>query len=100
MRSVRLEPELESRLEEAVHVSGRSASDVIRDGIRLRVDQVLSGRMRGSLARRWKKYIGRLSLGGDARKMDEQYATPLNAKHRRASTQWLRDNRKPRRKRP
>lgn len=50
MRSVRLDEELESRLEEAARITGEPVSRIIRDAVRKKCDEVLGDRLDVRLA--------------------------------------------------
>lgn len=82
MRSVRLDEELESRLEEAARISGQPVSEIIRDAIRRRCDEVIEHRLDSRLA----DVIGIVaSGGGNSRKTGRDFADALrNAKGRPA----------------
>ena len=60
MASVRLDPELESRLERAAAARGESKSDFIRAAIGERIEATLGA----TLADRLDHVVGRLNLGG------------------------------------
>lgn len=80
MRSVRLDDELESRLEETAKVSGQPVSAIIRDALRRRCDEVLGQRLDLRLA----DVIGVVaSKGGSSRKTGREFAAVLAAKSRR-----------------
>lgn len=59
MRSVRLDDELEARLEQAAEASGQAASDIIRQGVRQRCDEILARSPRNDLA----EFIGSVASG-------------------------------------
>jgi hypothetical protein len=50
MKSVRLDPELEARLERAARASATSQSEFIRDAVARRCDEVLGGTLAERLA--------------------------------------------------
>lgn len=60
MKSVRLEPGLEAKLERAARAVAMSQSDFIRDALRRRCEEVLGG----SLAERLAPVIGIVQGGG------------------------------------
>ena len=60
MTSVRLDPELEARLERAAALRGESKSDFIRAAVTDRIDATLGS----SLADRLAHVIGQVDLGG------------------------------------
>lgn len=63
MKSVRLEPDLQARLERAARASGESQSDFIREALKRRCDEVLGE----SLAERLAPVVGIVkSKGGRA----------------------------------
>ena len=73
MRSVRLGQELEAQLEEAAQITGEPVSEIIRDAVRRRCDEVLGGR----LDRRLADVIGVVSAGGNSRKTGQAFAELL-----------------------
>jgi Arc/MetJ-type ribon-helix-helix transcriptional regulator len=64
MRSVRLDEELENRLEEAARASGEPVSEIIREAVRRRCDEMLGGR----LDRTGKAFTGLLAARTKAKK--------------------------------
>jgi len=76
MRSVRLDPELESRLEEAARVTGEPVSQIIRAAVRQRCDDVLGQR----LDRRLADVIGVVGAGGDSRRTGRAFTRLLTDK--------------------
>lgn len=76
MRSVRLGRELESRLEEAAQITGEPVSEIIREAVRRRCDEVLGGR----LDRRLADVIGIVSVGGNSRKSGRAFTSLLHQK--------------------
>lgn len=87
MRSVRLDDELEARLEEASRVTGEPVSEIIREAVRRRCDEVLGGR----LDRRLADIVGVVAAGGSSRRtgrafsamLDSQQTKPAKKKGRR-----------------
>jgi predicted DNA-binding protein len=90
MRSVRLDYELEARLEEAARVSGEPVSELIREAVRRRCDEVLGGR----LDRRLADVVGAVSGGGSSRKTGEAFAAVLAARARAKSRKGKRGGRR------
>jgi len=76
MRSVRLDEQLEARLEEAARVTGEPVSQIIRDAVRRRCDEVLGGR----LDRRLSDVIGTVSAGGSSRRTGKVFAALLSSR--------------------
>jgi len=76
MRSVRLGQELEARLEEASQITGEPVSEIIREAVRRRCDEVLGGR----LDRRLADVIGVVSAGGNSRKTGRTFSELLQRK--------------------
>lgn len=60
MRSVRLDDELEQRLTEAARVTGEPVSEIIREAVRRRCDEVLGDR----LDRRLADVVGAIDSNG------------------------------------
>ncbi len=81
MRSVRLGVQIESELEQAARVSGTSASDLIREGVRERCSRILRARTSDA----WSAYVGSVNVGGDARQSSREYGDDLEASHARRS---------------
>jgi predicted DNA-binding protein len=76
-KSVRFDRELESRLEEAAKALGLTQSELIRDAITKRCEQVL----RPSLAKSLAPFIGRVkSAGGRARHTGAAFRRALGKK--------------------
>lgn len=73
MRSVRLGQELEAQLEEAAQITGEPVSEIIREAVRRRCDEVLGGR----LDRRLADVIGVVSGGGNSRKTGRTFTSLL-----------------------
>jgi Ribbon-helix-helix protein, copG family len=59
-KSFRLDPELQRRLEEAAARQGVPASELIRDAVRRRCDEVLGNSLRAELG----PFVGTLDIGG------------------------------------
>lgn len=76
MRSVRLDEELEARLEEAARVTGEPVSAIIREAVRRRCDEVLGGRLDRQLA----DVIGAVAAGGSSRRTGKAFAELLAAR--------------------
>lgn len=76
MRSVRLGQELEAQLEEAAQITGEPVSEIIREAVRRRCDEVLGGR----LDRRLADVIGVVSVGGSSRKTGRAFTSLLQRK--------------------
>lgn len=76
MRSVRLGQELEAQLEEAAQITGEPVSEIIREAVRRRCDEVLGGR----LDRRLADVIGIVSVGGSSRKTGRTFTSLLQQK--------------------
>lgn len=80
MRSVRIDDELESRLERASEASGEPISEIIRKGARRQCDEILRGS--GTL-----ELLGdvvgavRSSGGRDARNHKAEYAALMKKRH-------------------
>ena len=80
MRSVRLDEELEARLEEAARVTGRTVSELIRDAVRRRCDELLGGRFRSQLG----DVTGAVaSRGGQSRRTGRQFVESLRRGRRK-----------------
>jgi len=80
MRSVRLDHELEARLDETARLSGQPVSAIIRDAVRSRCDEILGQR----LDRRLAKFIGIVSSGGgSSRRTGRDFAKGLASPRRR-----------------
>ena len=70
MKSVRLDSEVEKRLERAAEIAGVSESEFIREAIRRQADRVLGG----SLETRLADVVGTVrSEGGRARRAHDQF---------------------------
>ena len=80
MRSVRLDEQLEARLEEAARATGEPVSQIIRDAVRRRCDEVLGGR----LDRRLADVIGTVAAGGSSRRTGKAFTSLLSARRRKA----------------
>jgi hypothetical protein len=79
MKSVRFDVELEARLDEAVRLTGRPASTIIRDAVRRRCDELLSRRLRRRLA----DVVGAVnSGGGKSRRTGKTFAALLKNRRR------------------
>jgi predicted transcriptional regulator len=76
MRSVRLDEELENRLEEAARASGEPVSEIIREAVRRRCDEMLGGR----LDRRLADVIGVIGAGGSSRRTGKAFTGLLAAR--------------------
>mgnify|MGYP001560215742 CR=1 FL=1 len=77
MKSVRLDPALEARLEEAARVTGESVSRIIREAIEARCDQLVEARLDHRLA----DVIGVVSSTGDrARRTGRAFVAALKAR--------------------
>lgn len=76
MRSVRLDHELDARLEETARVTGEPVSKIIREAVRRRCDEVLGGR----LDRRLADVVGMVSVGGSSRKTGRKFTDLLALK--------------------
>jgi hypothetical protein len=92
MRSVRFDDDLEARLTHAAEVTGEPVSELIRQAVREKCDEVLGD----TLYDRLRGYIGIISVGGDASKSKDEYARALAKKHSRRSRK-VATKRKPRR---
>ncbi len=80
MRSVRLDESLESRLEEAAHLSGEPVSNIIRQAIEERCAAMLGQR----LAHRLRDVAGIVrSKGGRARRTGKKFSAQLKKKQGR-----------------
>jgi hypothetical protein len=80
MRSVRLDEELERRLEEAARLSGVRVSELIRDAVRERCDSILGTRLSTRLA----DVIGRVAGGGcSSRRSGRAFLGTLKGRARR-----------------
>lgn len=60
MTSVRLGPELEARLRQAARILGVGESQVLREAVAARCDEILGTRLDARLT----DYVGAMSLGG------------------------------------
>ena len=87
MASVRLEPDLEARLERAASLRGESKSDFIRAAVAERVEATLGS----SLADRLAHVIGKIDLGGNRAERAHELAGEIIAeKHRKELERWER----------
>ena len=89
MRSVRLGEELEARLEQAAEVAGEPVSELIRDAVRKKCDEVLGA----TLDVRLKDYIGIYSSKRSARDAKKELAKILEQKHDPAKRRTRRNRR-------
>lgn len=81
MKSVRLDSRLESRLRRAAKASGLSESEVIRQGVEKRTDEILSG----ELDPKWDGIIAAVrSGGGRADRASQLFAEHVVRKHRKS----------------
>lgn len=83
MRSVRLDPDLEGRLERAAAMRGESKSDFIRAAIADRVGSTLGT----SLADRLAHVIGQVDLGGGRAERAHELAAEIIAEEHRAEVE-------------
>ncbi|MHC4080679.1 MAG: ribbon-helix-helix protein, CopG family [Planctomycetota bacterium] len=80
MRSVRLNEELEARLDEAARVTGLSVSELIRDAVRRRCDELLGERLGARLG----DVTGAVaSRGGHSRRTGRQFVESLQRGRRK-----------------
>ena len=80
MRSVRLDDELEARLEQAATMTGLSVSELIRDAVRRRCDELLSARLSSRLG----DVTGAVaSRGGQSRRTGRQFVESLRRGRRK-----------------
>ena len=80
MRSVRLNEELEARLDEAARVTGLSVSELIRDAVRRRCDELLGERLSSRLG----DVTGAVaSRGGQSRRTGRQFLETLRKGRRK-----------------
>lgn len=80
MKSVRLDPQLQSRLKQAARLAGVTESDFIRAAIAERTDAALTDSLEGRLA----GLLGSVqSKGGRARRAHERYGEILKANRAR-----------------
>lgn len=87
MASVRLDPDLERRLEQAASMRGESKSDFIRAAVIERVDATLGD----SLVDRLAHVIGQVDLGGGrAERSSELFRERLLEQHRAEVEPWER----------
>jgi len=85
MTSVRLDPELEARLERAAALRGESKSDFIRAAVTDRIDATLGT----SLADRLAHLIGQIDLGGGRAERAHELAGELfDEDHRAEVERW------------
>ena len=78
MRSVRLDEEHEARVAEAARVTGEPVSELIREAVRRRCDEVLGGR----LDRRLADVVGVVAAGGSSRRTGKDFTRLLGARER------------------
>jgi Arc/MetJ-type ribon-helix-helix transcriptional regulator len=87
MRSVRLDPELEARLERAASLLGESRSDFIRHAVTERIEATLAA----SPAQRVAHLLGAVDLGGQAAdRVDEAVGTLVLREHLAQGAAWQR----------
>lgn len=80
MKSVRLGADLEARLRTAARMAGQSESQLVRDAVATRCDQILRERLDLCL----ESFIGKVSLPGLAgRQVHNQYRDALSDKFNR-----------------
>jgi hypothetical protein len=80
MRSLRLDPELERRVEKAAAAAGESVSEFIRRAAAVRADAVLCG----GAADDWSDVVGAVHGGGGrARRTGDAFAELVAPKRRR-----------------
>ena len=79
MHSVRLDPELEVKLEKATSLTGQSASEIIRDAVHRRCSDLLGQ----SLERRLSDVVGSVKAGGDSRKSGRAFTKVIRRKRAR-----------------
>ncbi len=85
--SVRLDPDLEARLERAASLRGESKSDFIRAAVAERVEATLGS----SLVDRLAHVIGQIDLGGGRAERAHEVAGEIIAeKHREELERWER----------
>jgi predicted transcriptional regulator len=85
MASVRLDPELEARLERAAALRGESKSDFIRTAVADRIEATLGT----SLADRLAHVIGQVDLGGGlAERAHELAGELMDEDHRAEAERW------------
>jgi hypothetical protein len=85
MASVRLDPDLERRLEQAASLRGESKSDFIRAAVIERIDATLGT----SLVDRLAHVIGQVDLGGGlAERTSEVFRERLLEQHRAEVERW------------
>ena len=80
MRSVRLDEELEARLEEAARATGLSISELIRDAVRRRCDDLLGQCLSSRLG---DVTGGVASRGGESRRTGRQFVESLRRGRRK-----------------
>ena len=83
MTSVRLDPELEARLERAAALRGESKSDFIRAAVTDRIDATLGA----SLADRLGHVIGQVDLGGGLAERAHELAREIIVERHRAEVE-------------
>jgi predicted DNA-binding protein len=83
MTSVRLDPELEARLERAAAVRGETKSDFIRAAVADRIDATLGT----SLADRLAHVIGQVDLGGGLAERAHELAREIIVERHRAEVE-------------
>jgi predicted DNA-binding protein len=87
MASVRLDPELEARLERAAALLGESKSDFIRQAVTERIDATLAA----SPAERVAHLLGAVDLGDKvAYRVDEAFGAEVLREHRAQAAAWPR----------
>jgi predicted transcriptional regulator len=87
MTSVRLDPDLEARLERAAALRGESKSDFIRSAVADRIEATLGT----SLADRLAHVIGQVDLGGGrAERAHELAGELISEQHRAEVERWQR----------
>jgi hypothetical protein len=80
MRSVRLDAELDARLQEVARLTGQPVSRIIRDAVRRQCDRWLSRRLDARLA----DVIGSVASGGGSSRSTGKAFTRLLANRKRS----------------
>lgn len=80
MRSVRLDEELETRLEETARMTGKTVSEIVREAVKRHCDELAQPNLREKLG----YAIGAVRSGGsDAKRNREEYVRHLTNRHSR-----------------
>lgn len=86
MTSVRLDPDLEARLELAAQARGESKSTFIREAITMRIEETLKDNMADRLAH----VIGKIDLGGGLAELSKERVGELMEEEARAKEERAR----------